>query len=342
MAKLYTRGDTYYLGWEEGGERFRRSLGKVDRRAAQAIHAEKEAELAGLITSTRGVTVGQVLATYMAWYEQARPTTFRSATSTFKPFLARFSGHSAEGLNPNHVEMWQVQHHARASAYKAVKLAKAAFRAAVRSGLIKLNPMDRVVPTKPPISRAPDYYRQAELDLLYALEHGPLWSFMVNTGLRRGEMIKARRTDIRDGQIIIESTAEGRTKSGGWRAVPLNQSALAALERLGKDKLTSCKHADTLSDWFSKDRIDCGLRGSLHWTRHTFCTALVQQGVSLYDVQRLAGHSSVQVTEQYARHAPGHGMDAVSKLDQWHTKSAQKSTQATEPAKKNDINQRPS
>ncbi|MEO7053068.1 MAG: tyrosine-type recombinase/integrase [Rhodanobacter sp.] len=320
MAKLYKRGSRYYLGWEEDGERFRRSLGKIDRQAAQAVQAEKEAELAGLITSTRGVTVSQVIATYMDWYEHARPTTFRSATSTFKPFLLRFGGLSAEGLNPHHVELWEVKQKARGSAHKAMKLSKAAFRQAIRSGLLKTNPMDRVQATAPPISRAPDYYRQAELDLLYACERGPLWQFMVNTGLRRGEMIKARRADIRDGQIIIESTAEGRTKSGKWRAVPLNRSALAALAHLGDERLTACRHVDTLGDWFALDRDACGLRGSLHWTRHTFCTALVQQDVSLYDVQRLAGHSSIQVTEQYARHAPGHGVSAVSKLDEWHQK----------------------
>jgi integrase len=318
MARLYKRGPCYYLDWSEGGERFRRSLGKIERKAAQAIQGEKEAELRGLITPTRGVSVGQVIATYLAWYEKARPTTFRSATSTFKPFLLRFTHHSAEGVDPGTVEMWEVGQQARGSAHKAVKLAKSAFRRAMRSGLIKTNPMERVRATEPPISRAPDYYRPAQLDALYGCERGPLWRFMVNTGLRRAEMVKARRTDVRDGQLIVESTAEGRTKSGKWRAVPLNAAALAALERLGEDRLIQC-HVDTLGDWFAQDRDACKLRGSLHWTRHTFCTALVQQGVSLYDVQRLAGHSSIKVTEQYARHAPGHGVDAVGTLDTWHS-----------------------
>ncbi|MCW0201837.1 tyrosine-type recombinase/integrase [Rhodanobacter thiooxydans] len=153
---------------------------------------------------------------------------------------------------------------------------------------------------------------------------------MVNTGLRRGEMAKARRSDIRDGQIIVESVADGRTKSGKWRAVPLNRDALSALARLGEDWLAGC-HPDTLGDWFAEDRDACGLRGSLHWTRHTFCTALVQQGVSLYDVQRLAGHSSIKVTEQYARHAPGHGVGAVNSLTQWHSFTAQQTRKPKRP-----------
>jgi integrase len=318
MAKLYSRGPCFYLDWSEGGERFRRSLGKIERAAAKAIQAEKEAELAGLITVSRGVTVGQILEAYMDWYEHARPTTFKRAGYTFKPFLLRFAGQMAEGVDPHAIEMWEVGQKARGSSHKAVKLAKAAFKKAIRSGLIRVNPMDRVQSSEPPVSRAPDYYRTEQLDKLYGCERGPVWRFMVNTGLRRGEMSKARRSDVRDGQLIVESTAEGRTKSGKWRAIPLNRAAVSALAQLGEDRLID-SHVDTLGDWFMRDRKALDLPGSLHWTRHTFCTALVQQGVSLYDVQRLAGHSSVQQTEKYARHAPGHGVDAVSKLDEWHS-----------------------
>lgn len=330
MAKLYKRGPCYYIDWSEGGERFRRSLGKIGRQEAQTIQAEKEAELHGLITPTRGVTVAQVIGEYMAWYESARPTTFKRTGYTFKPFLLKFGAQAAEGIRPSHVEAWELSQSARASANKALRLAKAAFHRAIRTGLIRVSPMDRVQPTRPPISRAPDYYRPKQLDALYGCERGPLWRFMVNTGLRRAEMAKARRSDIRDGQIVVESTAEGRTKSGKWRAIPLNSEARAALNGLGDDRLVNC-HPDTLGDWFAQDRDALGLPGSLHWTRHTFCTALVQQGVSLYDVQRLAGHSSIKVTEQYARHAPGHGVEAVGKLAEWHSEWHSKTRKPKRP-----------
>jgi len=330
MAKLYKRGPCYYLDWSEGGERFRRSLGKIDRAAAKAVQAAKEAELNGLITPTRGATVAQIIAGYMAWYESARPTTFKRTGYTFKPFLLKFGHRAAEGLDPGQVETWELGQTARGSANKAVRLAKAAFNRAMRTGVIRINPMSRVQSTTPPISRAPDYYRPKQLDALYGCERGPLWRFMVNTGLRRSEMAKARRSDIRDGQIVVESTAEGRTKSGKWRAIPLNSEARAALNQLGDDWLVLC-HPDTLGDWFAQDRDALGLPGSLHWTRHTFCTALVQQGVSLYDVQRLAGHSSIKVTEQYARHAPGHGVEAVAKLAEWHSEWHSKTRKPKRP-----------
>lgn len=86
---------------------------------------------------------------------------------------------------------------------------------------------------------------------------------------------------------------------------------------LALGRLVNCAHVDTLSDWFREDADAAKVGGTLHWLRHTFCTALVQSGVSLYDVKMLAGHSSIVVTERYAHHAPGVGVAAVSALEKW-------------------------
>src|SRR5690348_5012693 len=282
MAKLYRRGPCYYLDWREGGQRFRRSLGQVTREAAEAVQAEKEAELHGLISPTRGVTVEHVINGYLTWYEKARPTTYRRAKSALAPFLLAFGPLAAEGIDPDKVEAWEVGAVARGSANKAIKLAKAAFRRAMRK-TIRINPMESVKPSEPPVSRAPDYFRPKQLEALYGTARGPVWRFMTNTGIRRGEMAKALRSDVRDGKLYVESVPSGRTKSGKWHAVPLDAEAKAALRSMGKDWLVDCDHADTLSDWFREDADSIKLRGTLHWLRHTFCTALVQSGVSLYD-----------------------------------------------------------
>jgi len=316
MARIYKLGPCWYIDWHENGERYRRSLGKIERAQAQAVQAEKEAELAGLITPTRGVTFERVIDEYLAWYEKARPTTYRRAKSALKKIKLAFGPLAAEGIDPARVEAWELAQTARGSANKAVRLTKAAYRRAMR-GLIRMNPMESVKPTAPPVSRAPDYYQPGQLQALYGCARGPLWRFLANTGLRRGEFAKARRGDVGDGLLYVESVAGGRTKSGKWRAIPLNKDAKLALKSLGDDKLTdACP--DTLSDWFREDADDAGLPGTLHWLRHTFCTALVQSGVSLYDVKTLAGHSSITVTEKYAHHAPSAGVRAVNLIGKWH------------------------
>lgn len=316
VATLYKRGDAYYLNWQDGGVQVRRSLGKVDRKTAEALRAEKEAELRGLITPTRGVLTGAVLDDYLLWYRDARPTTHRRALSALKPFREAFDGASAESLPANLIEAWASRQVAKGQAEKALKLARAAFRRAVKQRVIGRSPMEGVSIPKSLTSRAPPYFRPEQMRKLATTKHGAAWVFMAATGVRRGEMIKARREDCRDGVLLVESSAEGRTKSGKWRAVPLNRYARRALRLLGDDLLVDC-HADTLGDWFRTEAHSVGVKGSLHWLRHTFCTSLAQSGVSLHEIKRLAGHSSITVTEQYAHHAPDYGRAAVATMGAW-------------------------
>jgi integrase len=317
VATIYKRGKAYYLNWSEGGEQFRRSLGAIERREAEAIRAEKEAELHGLIVPTRGVTVAAILGPYLDWYATARPTTYRRAVSALRGFRAEFDHAPAESLPAPQIEAWASRQAAKGQAEKALKLARAAFKRAVAQRTIARSPMEGVVIPRSVVSRAPPYFTRPQLRALARTPHGAAWVFMAATGLRRGEMVKARQADVRDGVLLVESLPEGRTKSGKWRAIPLSGHARAALRRLGEDRLVTC-HADTLGDWFAKERATAGLaKGSLHWLRHTFCTMLAQSGVSLHEIKRLAGHSSITVTEQYAHHAPDYGRAAVATMAKW-------------------------
>lgn len=315
MATLYKRGNVYYLNWRTDGVQVRRSLGKIDRREAEALRAEKEAERAGLIQPRSGRTVGMVLADYLAWSKQARPASYKGTRAALNPLIAEFESYPAETLDVALIDRWAgMQVNAPATVAKSIKMARAAYRRAMRIRQVASSPFDRASLPKIVTSRAPPWYTKAELEALYVRPHGFLWRFMVNTGIRRGEMAKARRSDVRGSMLFVESSQTGRTKSGRWRWIPLTQSAGEALALMGEDRLITC-HADTLGDWFAADAQALGLAGSLHWLRHTFCTRLAQNGVSLHEIKRLAGHSSIAVTETYAHHQPDAGRAAIDKLD---------------------------
>ncbi len=51
-----------------------------------------------------------------------------------------------------------------------------------------------------------------------------------------------------------------------------------------------------------------------HSLRHTFATWLVQEGVSIYEVQQLLGHSSISVTQVYSHLAASELHGAVNKI----------------------------
>lgn len=100
MATLYKRGTRYYLNWSQDGVQYRRSLGPIDRKAAERLQAEKEAELHGFLTPTRGITIEAVLDDYLTWYAAARPNTYRRAVSALKPLRASLGHQAAEGTLP--------------------------------------------------------------------------------------------------------------------------------------------------------------------------------------------------------------------------------------------------
>jgi len=57
-----------------------------------------------------------------------------------------------------------------------------------------------------------------------------------------------------------------------------------------------------------------GKEFTFHSLRHTFASHLVQNGVSLYIVSKLLGHSDIKVTEIYSHLSPETFHDAVSLL----------------------------
>ena len=103
-----------------------------------------------------------------------------------------------------------------------------------------------------------------------------------------------------------------RTKSGKSREIPITKGARIALDKLPKDG----EHAmprmapASLSRACIHDIRRAKLDGSLHTLRHTFISQMVMAGVPLCTVQKLAGHSTVAVTERYSHLAPRHLLDA--------------------------------
>lgn len=122
-------------------------------------------------------------------------------------------------------------------------------------------------------------------------------------GLRRGELLRLKAADRRDGTLWLADT-----KSGRPRAVPLPPE-LASI-RLPLD-LTRAG----LRWGFEAARAKAGLEGlRFHDLRHTYASWLVQSGSPMAAVRDLLGHSSLAVTSRYSHLAPEHLAAAVAAL----------------------------
>jgi len=137
--------------------------------------------------------------------------------------------------------------------------------------------------------------------------------FLLDTGCRLSELLKFRWRGLSEKGALFENR-----KAGDNLRVPLTPRARQAIEALLEDRywLARVRGADVDSkrcrsaqNWmthqFTVVRDHAGLRDvTLHTMRHTCASRLVQAGVSLYEVRRLLGHSSITVTERYAHLAP--------------------------------------
>lgn len=144
--------------------------------------------------------------------------------------------------------------------------------------------------------------------------------FLVDTGLRRGEVVHltwaAVNLDVVPPSVEV---LKGKTKSSR-RRVPLTARAAGILRkqpRTGPFVFTVRKRqypvtADWLSHAFLRARRWLGLPKDcvLHCTRHTFCTRLGERGADAFAIQRLAGHSSIVISQRYV-HATGPRLDAA-------------------------------
>ena len=125
--------------------------------------------------------------------------------------------------------------------------------------------------------------------------------------------------------IIIQSSATFKTKAGKKRSVPLNEMAYEVLcrrkqasmiseyvfTRKGK-KLSPPWLSHKLKKYIRKLSLDDNL--NYHALRHTFASWLVQRSVSLYEVQKLLGHSSSRVTEVYSNLQPEQMHGTVNRI----------------------------
>jgi integrase len=141
----------------------------------------------------------------------------------------------------------------------------------------------------------------------------------VHTGIRMSEQysLKWSQIDFERRQIYLP-----RTKNGDPRDVPLNGTAISALERLRKESDGSqvFPNAESPRGWFLSAVERADLKDyTWHCNRHTFASRLVMAGVDLHTVGELLGHRTAQMTKRYAHLSVNHKHAAVERISAVHS-----------------------
>jgi integrase len=143
---------------------------------------------------------------------------------------------------------------------------------------------------------------------------------LIHTGCRRSEILSAQRRHFNPDNATLWLPRDKASDDG--REVLLSPVAIAALQSLPVTSspflfpstsraghMVSLRgHAD---DAFARARLK---RVRIHDLRHSFASAAVGKGVSLYAVGELLGHRNVSTTQRYAHLARDRKRDALNQV----------------------------
>ena len=126
--------------------------------------------------------------------------------------------------------------------------------------------------------------------------------FARETGLRRGELGRIHRDDIRDRTLfVVSSRARGRTKSRKLRPIPLSSSAIAIAEDLPRrrDGLLFGPIPDPRRAFKTAAKAAGLERVWLHLFRHLFASRLAERGAGRAELRDAGGWSSGRMADRY-------------------------------------------
>jgi len=306
-----------------------------------------------------GPTLGQFIdETYAPWVRTNRARTAENTLDKLQRHFGMWFPEPLTAITLERIESWKSRRMNKgcsgATILHDLFTLSSVLGRAVKLGKLAENPIRRV--DKPRIDRRPKvrflygpeearlreamYARDLEIrqmrqsantwrhkrdrELLPALPHfgdhlTPAVLLSMNTGLRRGELLKLRWTSI-DFERRWLTVEGGNAKTRQTRYVPLNDEALSVLTRWreqaseGPRVFEISTSFKTAWGWLLKRAQITNFRW--HDLRHHFASRLVQHGVPLNMVRDLLGHSSVAMSLRYAHLAPDQRREAVAKLNE--------------------------
>jgi integrase/recombinase XerD len=166
---------------------------------------------------------------------------------------------------------------------------------------------------------------KAILEASSNIKHKVMLCLIYSCGLRRGELLNLKPTDVDSHRgVIIVRQAKGKKD----RIVTLSPKVLEMLRDYYKSnrpkvwlfegQIPGEKYSEeSLASVFKRALSKAGIHkpASLHWLRHSYATHLLENGTDLRFIQELLGHKSSRTTEIYTHVSTRHIQQIRSPFD---------------------------
>ena len=331
---LFKRANGFwYILYEQDGRKRWKSTGKARKDEALKVLTQFEGHL-------RKKVPAMLFSEFVSQFNISQAYVLRQSTlhriyrPAFEAFLAICGNKSLAAYSLKDVEAFKRELLQRASAtYVNIlfRSLRAAFNTARSWQLLNENPFSKCSSVKVP-EKAPSHFSQEQFRAFLAAVREPIlkdiFAFAALTGLRQGEILNLRwsNIDLERRTLTVESSGRFLTKTGKCRTIAFSEAALRLFEkriltRTASEYVFHRKGFPLAQSYvqhkFKKYVRLLNLDENLHFhsLRHTFATWLTQSGVSIYEVQKLLGHSSVRMTEVYSHLAAAELHSAVNKIE---------------------------
>jgi integrase len=345
---IYQRKDgrwvgVLHLGYANGKRQRKYYYGKTRREVQQRLTAALADHQKGITPAPERQTVAQFLGRYLETVTSGRAgnTQRNTRAIVYTHLIPAFGSRSLVGLAPSEIQGLYADLQRRGRKPSTVRQVHAILRTALKQavawGELVRNPCDLVSPPRVPQEAKAILDVPQARHLLAVAEDDPLHAWLwvaLTTGLREGELLALHWTDLdlergrltvqrnltRDGVKAPKSTSSRRT-------IPLVAPTVAALRRHGQEHpsaplVFATADGEPLDvDWLRKCWWYPLLKGAdlprvhIHSLRHSAGSFLLALGMSLPQVSRILGHSSVAVTARvYAHVLEGGEQEILARL----------------------------
>ncbi|MFH1618621.1 MAG: tyrosine-type recombinase/integrase [bacterium] len=337
MARIYQRskktGGIWYLDYCVEGRRVRRKIGRSKRLAELALaDTQVKLERKELGFGVRDKTLAVFIREYLEYSKSNKsPSSYLRDIQILRHLSENIRVDKLASITAPKLESYKTHRQEQGAKPSTINrefnTIKAMLNKAVAWGSLSGNPA-RTVKKFRETKRQVRFLSPEEIKSLVSAAKDRM-RFMIMTflytGLRRNELINLTWNDLdfRQKLLIVQSKEGWNPKDYEVRHIPLNERLLNILGSLNKNNsryIFSNKNGErlignVLTRDFRKLAKSCGIKNaSIHTLRHTFASYLVMNGVDVYTVQKLLGHSSIKTTEIYAHMAPDYLKSAVSRL----------------------------
>jgi integrase len=299
---MFRRGKTYYWRRQLDGKRQSINLGTD---LSEACRLRKELLRSGMVIGSQ-VPVRKLAKQWLDGYVRTArsPENQRKAAARVRLYLVPFLGERPIArVTRENLRAYRVWLEERSISLQTVKHilsdARCFFHWAEDAGYVGRSPFPKRLQPKLQ-EKPPDRLTEAEIAALVKLPepYGFVLRFALATGLRWGELVRARRDHVENEMLVVS-----QTKSRKVRRVPLSPEIQRELQlRVGR--LVPFEGSGRFNRIVRK--LSGVERFHAHQTRHTFASQWLERGGSLASLQQILGHASVVTTQRYARLSDEH------------------------------------